>query len=160
VGLLLVSPPAAAVEAFAEGAGLYERRAEGSHGGVASPAPIEGALAAYRRGLALEPDSVEGTVGLLRTIFFRGGDTDAAPETKRRLFAEGKDVAVAAIERLETRVSPRKGEARIAALREIPGAAPLYLWAGISWSQWALSISKLKAARVGAASRIRDLAET
>lgn len=160
LGLLLTTAPSAAAEAFAEGASLYARRAEGSEGGVASPIPVEGAIAAYRRGRSLDPDSVEGAVGLMRALFFRGGFTDADPDTARRHFAEGRDVAADAVERVEKRVASSTGEARIAALEEIPGAASLYLWAGISWSQWALSTSRLKAARQGAASRIRDLAET
>jgi hypothetical protein len=158
---LLLSPEGPAAEAeFVAGAALYERRAEGALGPVASTVPIEGAIAAYRRGLVLDPESTEGVVGLLRALFFRGGFTGADAETRRRVFGEAREVAAAAVERLEDRVGDRKGEARLAFLREAPGSASLYLWAGVSWGQWALATSKLAAARQGAAGRIRDLAET
>lgn len=158
--LLTCVPPSSSAEAFAEGAALYQRRAEGARGPVASRVPIEAAIDCYRRGVDLAPDSVEGEVGLLRALFFRGGFTDAEVDTRRRVFTEARDVAAAAVDRLEKRASSRKGEARIASLREVPGAAPLYLWAGISWGQWALHTSKLRAARQGTAGKIRDLAAT
>jgi tetratricopeptide (TPR) repeat protein len=160
LGLLLSQAASeSASEALAEGAARYEHRAEGARGPVARPEPIEAAIAAYRRALALDPDSVEGSLGLLRALFFRGGFTDADPDTERRAFTEARDVAVVAVARLEKRVGNAEGKARIAALRAVPGAAALYVWAGISWGQWAISTSKLAAARQGAAKRIRDLAE-
>jgi hypothetical protein len=160
---LLLSPVAGvseADEAFAEGAALYARRADGARGPVASSVPIDAAIAACRRGARLDPDSVDGTVALLRALFFRGGFTDADAATRRRVFTEARDVAAAAVGRLEKRVGRRKGDARIAALGQIEGSGALYLWAGISWGQWALHTSKLSAARQGAAGRIRDLAAT
>jgi tetratricopeptide (TPR) repeat protein len=161
LGLLLsqaaVEP---ASQALAEGAARYEHRAQGARGPIARPEPIEAAIAAYRRALVLEPDSVEGSLGLLRALFFRGGFTDVDPDTERRVFAEARDVAVVAVARLEKRVGKLEGKARIVALRKVPGAAALFVWAGISWGQWAISTSKLAAARQGAAARIRDLGET
>jgi len=160
---LLMSPGAAvapAAEALAEGAARYEGRAAGARGAVASPVPIEAAIAAYRRAATLDPASLEASVGLLRSLFFRGGFTRADPATSRRVFAEARDVAVAAVDRLETRLGSLKGEARMKALRATPGASALYFWAGVSWGQWALTTSRLAAARQGTAGKIRDLVET
>jgi len=161
LGLVLSqAAPGPASKAMAEGRTRYERRAEGARGPVARTEPIEAAIAAYRRALVVDPYSIEGSLGLLRSLFFRGGFTDVDQDTERRVFTEARDVAVVAVARLEKRVGKAEGDARIATLREIPGAAALYLWAGISWGQWAISTSKLAAARQGAAGRIRKLAET
>lgn len=161
LGLLLFrAPTESASDALAEGSARYEHRAEGAQGGTARPEPIEAAVTAYRRALVLDPDSVEGSVGLLRALFFQGGFTDADQDTQRRVFSEARDVAVEAVARLEKRVAKAEGKGRIVALRAVPGAAALYVWAGISWGQWAISTSKIAAARQGAAGRIRDLAET
>lgn len=153
------SPPPVAV-ALAEARGLYERRAEGAEGPVASRVPIDRAIAAYRRALTLSPDSIEANVGLLRALFFLGGFTNADEDAQRSAFGQAKDLAVTAVDRLEERLGSPKGAARIVALRRVPGSAALYLWASVSWGQWALSTSKLAAARQGAAGKIRDLAET
>jgi hypothetical protein len=147
-------------DALAEGAAWYRRRAEGSRGPLADPAPIEAATAAYRRARSADPDSIPAAVGLLRSLFLRGGFTDADADTRKRVFEEAKQAASEAVERLEARLGDPGGAARLAALRDVPGAAVLYLWAGVSWGQWALSTSKLSAARQGAAGRIRELGET
>ena len=149
-----------AAEALAEAHARYERRADGARGPVASRVPIEGAIAAYRRAAALDPGSIEARVGLIRALFFRGGFTDADPEAERRTFAEAKEVAVGAVLDLETSLGRPRGAARLAALGKVKDAAALYLWSSIAWGQWAISTSKLSAARSGAAGKIRDLAQT
>jgi hypothetical protein len=158
---LAASPPAPELRAaLAEGHALFERRAEGAHGPIASPVPIDAAIAAYRQALSLSPESLEASVGLLKALFFRGGFTDADAETERHAFAEAKNAAVVAVDRLERGLSRSTPTERLAALQKVDHAAALYLWASVSWGQWAISTSKLAAARQGAASRIRELAET
>jgi hypothetical protein len=45
-------------------------------------------------------------------------------------------------------------------MRSDPDAAPAFFWAAVSWGEWALSFGKIQAAKMGAASRIRDEAQT
>lgn len=153
------SPPAAA-DALAEGDAHYARRAEGASGPVAKPAEIDAALAAYRRALAVAPDSPEVRGRLLRARFFQADFCGAAEEEKKRLFEEARRVGEEGVERLERRTRGPRGEPLIQALRAIPGAASLYFWTAVSWGEWALLKGKLASARQGAGGRIRDLGQT
>lgn len=146
----------AAAEALAEGDRLFARRAEGRQGGVGHAG--NAAAAAYRRALAADPSSVEARTRLLHALFFRGGFCGAGASEQREVFDEAKRVAEEGVERLEEGL-PRKSPARLEALRRIPGAAPLYFWAAVSWGQWGMQ-HKLAAAWQGAAGRVRDLAQT
>jgi len=152
------APDAAA--ALAEADAHYARRAEGARGPVADRAPIEAALAAYRRALTAEPGSLEAGYKLQRAIFFRASFCAAADEERKRLFEEAKQLGQQAADRLERGVRERRPAERIAALREVPHAPSTYFWTAVSWGQWALLRGTLAAARAGAAVRIRDLAQT
>lgn len=145
-------------EAIAEGDGWYLRRAEGAHGAVAERAPIEAAIAAYRRALAVEPQGLEATSRLLRALFFRATFCDASRDERARLFEEGRRLGQDAVDRLEKSV-PGDDAARTAALAERPHAADLYFWTAVCWGQWALLRGTLASARAGAAGAVRDLAQ-
>lgn len=158
------APPAAA--AIALGDSQYARRAEKARAGVAAPEPIEAAIAAYRRALALDPLSYEARLRMLRALFFRGGFCIIDPAAQIKLFEEAKSLAEDTVRNLERGVPSNRGQvgsshgaARLEALRRIPHAAEIYLWSAISWGQWAAT-HKIAAAWQGAASRIRDLSQT
>lgn len=153
------APPEAAA-ALVEGDAQYERRAESARGAAADPAPIDAALAAYRRALAADPEGLEANYKLLRALFFRASFCGAADEERKRMFAEGKELGQHAVDRLERQARSRAPAGRIAALRGVPHSAQTYFWAAVCWGQWALLRGKLAAARTGAAGRIRDLAQT
>jgi tetratricopeptide (TPR) repeat protein len=159
--LLLLAAPAspAAAAALAEGDAHYERRAEGAHGAVADPAHVEAAMAAYRRAVNLDPRSLEARAGFLRAVFFRGGFCDMPPVPQMKIFEEAKRLAEDTVQMLEKSLGSPKGPARVAALRRVPAATPVYFWAAVSWGQWA-SDHKIAAAWQGAAARMRDLAQT
>jgi hypothetical protein len=64
------------------------------------------------------------------------------------------------VRRLEAEAGPEldRSAARREALRREPLAAEIYLWAAVSWGQWAAT-HKIAAVWQGAARQIRDLAE-
>jgi tetratricopeptide (TPR) repeat protein len=136
----------------------YARRGEGADGVRALPFEIEGAIAEYRRALALDPSSLEARMRLMRAYFFRAGFCGEMPrDQKVRLFDEAKRLAEETIGTLDARLGRRNG--RLASAPERPDlVARAYLWSAISWGQWAV-FHRLSAAWSGAPGRIRDLSE-
>ena len=150
--------PPAASEAIAAGDAHYARRAEGARGGTALPFHADGALVEYRRALAFDPRSLDARLGLMRAVFFRTGfcgPMDARDEV--RLLDEAKKTAEEAVATLDADTGRRKGR-----VPDGPAvattAAETYLWAAVSWGQWAV-YHRLSGAWQGAPKRIRDLAE-
>jgi tetratricopeptide (TPR) repeat protein len=153
------APPARLAEALAAGDAHFERRAEGARGGTAQPFHAEGAIVEYRRALALDPDSYDARLRLLRAYFFRGGFCGPMdPAQKKQLFDEAKRVAEETVKRLDADLKRVKGKLDTGVARSIAPAAEAYVWAAVSWGQWAI-FHKLNAAWTGAPARIRDLAE-
>lgn len=145
-------------QALAEAETHFARRAEAAHGATADRAPVQASIAAYRRALGLDPGSAVARVGLLRALFFRGGFCGESDAARKQTFEEAKQLAADSIERLELKLRGDPAR-RLDALRRVPEAAALYFWAGVSWGQWSLD-HKLASAWQGAASKIRDYAET
>ena len=145
--------------ALAEGDAHYARRAEGATGATALPAAADASMVAYRRALALDPQSNAARWRLIRSLFFRANFCGTQAERRKPLVEEARRVGDAGIAPLEARVGSRKGKARIAALAPVPDVALLYFWAAVAWGDWAQTRSKLAAARAGAAGRIRDLGQ-
>jgi tetratricopeptide (TPR) repeat protein len=159
-GLIVALPLAGVAGLVDEGDRHYALRAEGVRGGVALTTQVDVAIAAYRRALLSDPDSIDARFRLMRALFFRSGFCGATVRERKLSLDEARKLGEQGAERLETRLGRPKGEARTAALRAVPGSVALYFWAGVSWGEWALARGKLAAARQGAASRIRDLAQT
>lgn len=158
--LLLASglEPASAAEALAAGDSHYARRAEGAHAGVARPAEIDSAIAAYRRALDLDPSSLEPRLRLLRAYFFRGGFCGTGGAAQVAIFDEAKAVAEETVRLLDAQTGRTRGRAATAAGTAVPHAAAVYLWAAVSWGQWSVAHAA-SAAFQRAPGRIRDLAE-
>jgi len=153
------APPDPAAEAIAAGDAHYARRAEGARGGVAQPFHAEGAILEYRRALALDPESLDARLRLLRAYFFRGGFCGPMePYEERRLFDEAKRIADETVKHLEAGLKRGKGRLEAGAARAGGSAAEAYVWAAVSWGQWAV-FHKIDAAWTGAPARIRDLAQ-
>lgn len=161
VAAALAAPPQGAetAERLRASDALYARRAEGSRGATANPGPIDAAIAAYREVVKADDGSLEARAGLMRAIFFRGSFCDTPPDEQVRLFEEAKQIADETIQKIERSVGGAKSPARIAALRKLPAAPPVYFWAAVSWGQWSVD-HKVAAVWQSAASRIRDLAQT
>ncbi len=164
--LFILSPACLlAQDPIAAGDAAFARRAEGHQGDRALPGPIGEAVAAYERAVKEQPDRLEGTWKLLRALHYKGEYATSAPEGKQQVFAHGKEVAEAGIDRLARRVGGRQKldamDLREAAkaLAGIPEAKPLYLWAAVHWGLWGDAFGRLAAARQGVGDRLRRYAE-
>jgi len=161
VSLALGAPPedlSAAATPLASGDAHYARRAEGARGGTADPVHVDRAIADYRRALALDPLSYEARLRLLRAFFFRGGFCDMDAREQVKLFEEAKKLAEDSVRLLDADLHRVHGHLRADGARTIAPAAETYLWAAVSWGQWAV-FHKLYAAWQSAPARIRDLAQ-
>jgi hypothetical protein len=150
---------AAVAEALSAGDAHFARRAENARGGTALPFHADGALVEYRRALVLNPQSLDARLGLMRAVFFRTGfcgPMDAGD--KVRLLDEAKGVAEDAVAALDAETGRRKGRVSTEAARAVAPAAETYLWAAVSWGQWAV-YHRVSGAWQGAPKRIRDLAQ-
>lgn len=156
--LVGISEPASPLaDALTQGDAYYARRAEGRTDGVARPEFVDRAIAEYRRALTLDPSSYEARLGLLRAYFFRGGFCPMEEKDQIALFDEAKALAEDTVRRLDVDLARRKGRVELQAAREIASSAEIYMWAAVSWGEWAVS-HKVSAAFQGAPARIRDLA--
>jgi tetratricopeptide (TPR) repeat protein len=150
---------AVVASAIADGDAHYARRAEGARGGTALPFHVDGAIVEYRRALALDSRSFEARLRLMRAFFFRTGfcgPMDARDEI--RMLDEAKRIAEEAVAELDADTGRHKARVQVDAARAIVPAAEAYLWAAVSWGQWAV-YHRLSGAWQGAPRRIRDLAE-
>jgi len=160
------APPAVAdakaaslAEALAAGDAHYARRGAGATDLAAPPFEIDGAIADYRRALSLDPDSLEARLRLMRAYFFRGGFCGEMPSAeKQAMFDEAKKVAEETVARLDKTLQRRKGRVRLDGAADADAAAEAYVWAAVSWGQWAV-FHRMAAAWQGAPGRIRDLAQ-
>lgn len=156
---------AAQSDPIAAGDAAYARRAEGHHGDRALPGPIAEAVAAYERAVKEQPERLEGAWKLLRALHFQGDFATSTRDGKQQVFARGKEVAEAAIDRLARRVGGRpKLDAMTPAqaaktVAGIPEAKPLFLWAAVHWGLWGDVFGRFAAARQGVGDRVRRYSE-
>ncbi len=107
-----------------------------------------------------DPSSVPARWRLVRTLYFRGTFCGASREQVRAFREEAKSNADEGVRWLERSLGEPRGAARVAALRTREEAVALYFWSAVAWGEWAMMRGPLTAVRTGAASRIRDLAQT
>jgi len=144
-----------------EGDAHYARRQEGHAGDRADSREILAAIAAFEAA-AEAPDNAEARWKLARALYFRGEYTGLAVERRRAVFEMARRVSEEAIGILGRRAGAAaklEGQppAKTAdALRNDPDALPTFFWTAVSWGEWSLDVGKMAAARMGAASRIRD----
>jgi tetratricopeptide (TPR) repeat protein len=169
---VLLSAPARAAdypaaETLAEADRFWAARGEGATSGAVSPGRIDPVIAACRRAITLDPESLEGRWRLMRALYFKGEHTTRVPEEQKQIFADGKTAGEEALAVIRKKVAlatgrPAGKEGPVAlapAAKSIPGAAAAFLWNGIDWGKWALVYGKSAAAREGAAAKIRDNAQ-
>ena len=153
------APVSPLVAALQRGDEHYARRGEGGRGAVADPSHIEAAIGEYRRALALDWSSLEARLRLLRAFFFRTGfcgPMDGRAEVA--LYHEAKRLAEETVALLDTETGRHKARVDGDAGRAVLPAAEVYLWAAVSWGQWAV-YHRVSAAWQGAPKRIRDLGQ-
>jgi len=156
--LLVASVDTSAAAAVAAGDAHYARRAEGAAAGVARPQQTDSAIADYRRAIGLDPSSLDARLKLLRAYFFRGGFCGASPADANDIFTAAKDVAEDTVKLLDSQTGRSKSHVDSRTAGAVPVAAEVYLWAAVSWGQWAVS-HPARGAWQHAPARIRDLAE-
>ena len=154
-----------AAAAIAAGDAAYARRAEGHQGAKAQPGPVNEAIADFERAVKEQPDRLEGSWKLLRALHFKGDFVARTNDEKQKVFARGKEVAEAAIDRLARRAGGRaKLDAMTPAqaakaLAGAPEAAPLFLWSAVDWGLWGDAFGRLAAARQGVGDKVRTYSE-
>jgi tetratricopeptide (TPR) repeat protein len=166
--LFLLSPGLlrAQGDPIALGDAAWARRAEGHQGPRAAPGPVNEAVAAYERAVKEQPDRLEGTWKLLRALHYKGEYAVQSDEEKQKVFARGKEVAEAGLDRLARRVGGREKldgmtpEQAAKALAGVPEAKPLYLYASVHWGLWGDVFGRLAAARQGVGGRVKRYSET
>lgn len=164
--LALSLPLAAQTDSMAAGDAAWARRAEGHQGARALPGPINEAIAAYERAVKEQPDRLEGTWKLLRALHYKGEFTTDSNDAKQKIFARGKEVAEAGIDRLAKRTTGSRQKldalsiAQAAkALAAVPEARPLFLWSAVHWGLWGDVFGRMAAARQGVGDKVRRYAE-
>ncbi|MHB8797951.1 MAG: hypothetical protein ACYDBY_05750 [Thermoanaerobaculia bacterium] len=151
----------------AEADAAWSGRADGNSGGRARVGGIRRVGALLRAELAEEPQSVAARWRLMRALYFEGEYSAAGEKESKQRFVEGTCVSDECLALLRTRAS--KGSSRdlsratpvelVPHLAGDPDAASAFEWGSVVWGMYALAEGMLAAARVGAAGRIRDLAE-
>jgi hypothetical protein len=163
VETLLVAPN----PRIAAGDAHYGRRHDGHSGARADPREISRAIVEYEAA-GEERANAEARWKLARALYFRATYTGLDHAARRAVLERAKAVSEEALAILAERARARgRGElARLSprekakALHDDPDAAPSFFWASVAWGEWALATGKVQAARTGAATRIRDDAET
>ncbi|HEV7784270.1 MAG TPA: hypothetical protein VGQ28_02970 [Thermoanaerobaculia bacterium] len=165
VSLLLPATLPAQTDPIAAGDAAYARRAEGHQGAKAQAGPINEAVADFERAVKEQPDRLEGSWKLLRALHFKGDFVAQTNEEKQKVFARGKEVAEAALNRLAKRAGGRaKLDAMTPAqaakaLAGAPEAAPLFLWSAVDWGLWGDAFGRLAAARQGVGDKVKTYSE-
>jgi tetratricopeptide (TPR) repeat protein len=163
--ILLPTALAAQTDPIAAGDAAWARRAEGHQGDRAQVGPINEAIAAYERAVKEQPERLEGYWKLLRALHYKGDFATPAREAKQQVFARGKEVAEAGIDRLAKRAGGRQKFDNLTpaqaarAVAGVPEAKPLFLWAAVHWGLWGDVFGRLAAARQGVGDRVRRYAE-
>ncbi len=165
---LLAWAPAlpAAADDLARGDAAYAERALELEGRLAAPERIAEAIAAYDAALAADP-SLQAQWRLLRALYYKGDFAAVDEDTARRAFDRGRDASERAVRRVTEllgdevhRLAPDAARPALAAAGlPIEDVARVYFWASIHWAAWSRDAGLLRAAKDGAANRIRDYAE-
>jgi hypothetical protein len=146
-----------------EGDAHYARRQDGRVGALANPREIALAVASYDR--ATEAfDNAEARWKLARALYFQAAYTGPDSDSQAAIYEKARRAGDDAIRILERRAknrgaAPFEGRAPsdiAAAVLSDRDASPTFFWTAVAWGQWALTSGKMKAARTGAAEKIRD----
>ena len=141
----------------------YSRRQDGRVGARANPREIAQAVAGYDSA-AQAPDSAEARWKLARALYFQAAYTGQDADSQEAIYDKARRAGEEAVRILERRArnrgvtsfEGRSPEYVAAAVVSDRDALPTFFWTGVAWGQWALVSGKMKAARTGAAEKIRD----
>ena len=123
---------------------LYENRSEifDSKTILADSANIDNAIKLYQKAAEQLPDEQkpEAIWKLLRAYYFKGTYTTDDKELKKQIYDNGKNLGVSNLEKY-------------------PESIGMNFWTAVLYGVWAEEYGKMKAAREGAAGKIRDYCE-
>ena len=170
---VIVSRPSAALDAvdyetaLSDGDRAWARRAEGAAADVATPGPVDSALAAWRSASLLRPEALAPRWRVMRALYYKGEYTGLDRARQQAIFDEGRkegDAALALLRKAAAASSGKKLETAspvelVPFVRSNPDAVPCFLWAAVDWGKWSLVFGKTAAVRQGAAAKIRDYAQ-
>jgi hypothetical protein len=131
-----------------QGDDTWNLRAEEMAGDLATSAQVENAILAYRLSYEADSSNLETRWKLLRAFHFLVDFSNAADERKDLVAEEAIGLAEASIESLGLSGDESFDRAR------------LYFWSAIVWGVRAQRVGLLTIVREGAATRMRDYAET
>jgi tetratricopeptide (TPR) repeat protein len=141
----------------------WQRRDEGHVGGRASRDRIFEAIAGYEKASEAS-ENAEARWKLSRALFFEAKLTGQNDDARLALYERARkagEEAIAILRRRGATLPQTASPARVAAeLARDPDAPPAYFWTAVAWGEWGLLAGKLRGAKAGAATRIRDLAAT
>jgi hypothetical protein len=127
----------------------WRRRDEGRVGAHANGGRISEAVSRYEEAAAVS-GAVEPRWKLARALFFQAKFTGLDRDRRRALLEKARSVGEEGIALLQRRGS----------LSRNPDAVATYFWAAVAWGEWAQIVPRARAARAGAASKVRDYAST
>jgi tetratricopeptide (TPR) repeat protein len=144
----------------------WNLRELGAPGSPADITELDLAIAAYRQALASSPELLAVQWRLMRALCFKGDYATGDDDTKKKLFAEGKQLGERALDIIRKEASRRAGTSYdhagpvelAAILSASPDVVGSFYWSMANLGLWALVYGKFQAAREGVAWRIRDLA--
>jgi uncharacterized protein YbjT (DUF2867 family)/tetratricopeptide (TPR) repeat protein len=153
--------PAGASE-IARADALWARRAEGQVNAVARPQPVGDAIAAYQRGVATDPESLEGYWKLMRALWFAADFATPNAAAERARYEQAHAVAESTLAILGERVGGREAldtltpEELAARLPESDhrDAAEIYFWHAVNLGAWSRIAGLFQAVRAGVAEDI------
>ena len=144
----------------------WNLRSTGATGGKADPNEINQAIEAYRKAVETQPDSLFARWHLMRALYFKGEFTTEDKKERRKIYDEGKSVGEESLRLIRAASEKISGESMLKAspialaplLKESSNVIETFFWLSVQWGKWAKAFGKFKAARKGAAGKIRDLA--
>jgi|PersoiStandDraft_1058852.scaffolds.fasta_scaffold16864_3 hypothetical protein len=142
----------------------FFRRADGRNGDVASTHEIDAALDGYAASLARRKDDVESRWKYLRATYFKADYTGKTDAERAALYERAIPIAEDAVALERARAGAKlarparslEPQEAGAALAGDATAGEVFFWSAVVRGQWALVHGKLRAAREGAAAKIRD----
>jgi tetratricopeptide (TPR) repeat protein len=145
----------------------WSRRDQGRVGARASPTRISEAISGYEKA-AESPENVEARWKLARALFFRAKYTGLAPNSQRAAFVKARDAGEKATALLRRRSGNPAGALPVdappqqvaSALSRERDAASTYFWTAVAGGEWGLLAGRYRAAKAGAATKVRDYAAT
>ncbi|HEU4522991.1 MAG TPA: hypothetical protein VFT12_13365, partial [Thermoanaerobaculia bacterium] len=118
-----------------EGDRLWNLRAEGSSGGRAAAAPIDGAIAAYEKAVAENPNALEPRWKLLRSLRFKGAYVAQSNDEKKAIYSKAKAAGEDALKVVyrHLQVAPDAPEKQVAAAaKKVAGAGEVFAWDAVN----------------------------